>query len=113
MDRQSSLRNLLPAVQSAIAVLFGGTGLWQRSAILSRPWFSEGQTMWDTTARFRVWPWPYKFAVVSNFPAFMAGALLSWNTHPFRGCAGGGTTFSLSLLTAHIRVQILLSSECV
>ena len=78
MDRQSSFRNLLPVVQSAIAVLFGGTGLWQRSAILSRPWFSEGQTMGDTTARFHVWPWPYKFAVVSNFPAFMAGSLLSW-----------------------------------
>jgi len=34
--------------------------------------------MWDTTARFHVWPWPYKFAVVSNCPAFFAGSLLLW-----------------------------------
>lgn len=44
----------------------------------SKPPFFEGQTLWDTTARFHVWPWPYKFAAVSNMPAFMAGALLYW-----------------------------------
>jgi hypothetical protein len=33
--------------------------------------------MWDTTARFHVWPWPYKFAAVSNIPALLAGLLLS------------------------------------
>jgi len=70
-------RILLPVAQCGLAALFGGIGLWQRSAILSRPFF-EGQTLWDSTARFHVWPWPYKFAVVSNMPAFMAGALLTW-----------------------------------
>jgi len=78
MVRQSRFRTLLPLSQCALAAVFGAVGLWQRSAILSRPWFSEGQTMWDTTARFHVWPWPYKFAVVSNLPAFLAGSLLLW-----------------------------------
>jgi hypothetical protein len=66
----------LPLVQCPLAVLFGGVGLRQRSAILSRPGFFEGTTMWDTTTRFHVWPWPYKFAVISNFPAFFASSLL-------------------------------------
>lgn len=34
--------------------------------------------MWETTARFHVWPWPYKFAVITNVPAFLAGLLFSW-----------------------------------
>ena len=34
--------------------------------------------MWDTTARFHVWPWPYRFEVISNFPASMASSLLLW-----------------------------------
>jgi hypothetical protein len=71
-------RVLLPLAQCPLAALFGGLGLWQRSVILSRPGFFDGTTMWDTTARFHVWPWPYKFAVISNFPAFLAGSLLLW-----------------------------------
>jgi hypothetical protein len=78
MGRASRFRILLPAAQCLLAALFGGVGLWQRSAILSRPWFSEGQTMWNTTARFHVWPLPYKFAAVVNMPAFLAGDLLGW-----------------------------------
>src|SRR6266853_5638466 len=78
MTRASRFRIFLPAAEWVLAALFGGVGLWQRSEILSRPWFSEGQTLWKTTARFHVWPWPYKFAVVLNFPAFFAGSLLSW-----------------------------------
>ncbi len=71
-------RVLLPLVQCPLAALFGGVGLWQRSAILSRPGFGEGQTLWDSTARFHVWPWPFKLAVVTNLPAFLSWALLGW-----------------------------------
>lgn len=77
MSRERRFRELLPAAQSLLAVLFGGLGLRQRYAILNRPLF-EGQTLWDTTGRFHVWPWPYKLAAVSNFPAFLAGTLISW-----------------------------------
>lgn len=77
MDRERRFCTLLPVAQCGLAAVFGGFGLWQRSAILSRP-FLEGQTFWDTTASFHVWPWPFKFAVVSNLPAFLAGVILSW-----------------------------------
>jgi len=70
-------RVLLPIVQCPFAALFGGVGLWQRSAILNRPLFG-GQTLWDSTARFHVWPWPFKFAVVSNAPAFLCWGLVGW-----------------------------------
>ena len=75
--RESRFRTLLPIVQCAAAALFGGFGLWQRSAILNRLIF-EDQTLWDTTARFHVWPWPFKFAVVINTPAFLAWSLVGW-----------------------------------
>jgi hypothetical protein len=68
---------LLPIAQCGLAAIFGGFGLWQRSAILSRS-FLGNQTLWDSTARFHVWPWPYKFAVICNFPAFLLGLLPSW-----------------------------------
>jgi hypothetical protein len=77
MDRESRFRTLLPVVQSMLAAGFGGFGLRKRSAILSRP-ILEGQTLWDTTASLHVWPWPFKFAVISNLPAFLADAILSW-----------------------------------
>jgi hypothetical protein len=76
MARELRFRMLLPIAQGAFAALFGGFGLWQRSAILSQPFV--GGTLWDTTARYHVWPWPFKFAVVTNMPAFLAGALISW-----------------------------------
>jgi hypothetical protein len=77
MQRKNRFRVLLPLIQCPLAALFGGIGLWQRSAILSRPGFFEGTTMWETTVRFHVWPWPYKFAAVSNIPALLAGLLLT------------------------------------
>jgi hypothetical protein len=73
----SRFRTMLPTAQCGLAALFGGFGLWQRCAILSRPFF-EGQTLWHSTAQFHVWPWPFKFAVVSNVPAFFASGLLLW-----------------------------------
>jgi hypothetical protein len=76
MARVNRFHLLLPIAQSGLAAFFGGFGLWQRSIILSRPLF-EGQTLWNSTARFHVWPWPYKFAVVSNMPAVLVGLLLA------------------------------------
>lgn len=76
MFQERRFRELLPVAQSFLAALFGGLGLWQRYAILNRP-FLEGQTLWDTTGRFHVWPWPYKLAAVSNLPAVLAGSLTS------------------------------------
>ncbi|HYH01101.1 MAG TPA: hypothetical protein VD837_18390 [Terriglobales bacterium] len=70
-------RFLLPIAQTFSAAIFGGVGLWQRHHILSQPWLGD-QTMWETTARFHVWPWPFKFAVLTNVPAFLAGALVEW-----------------------------------
>jgi hypothetical protein len=67
---------LLPAAETVLAGLFGGIGLWQRNQILGRPFLGE-QTLRESTARFHVWPWPYKFAAISNMPAFLAGALVS------------------------------------
>lgn len=75
MARELRFHTLLPIAQSALAALFGGVGLWQRSVILNHPFFG-GQPLWNSTARFHVWPWPFKFAVVSNIPAFFFGSLL-------------------------------------
>lgn len=77
MARELQFRVILPVAECGFAALFGGVGFWQRFAILSRPLF-EGQTLWNSTARFHVWPWPYKFAVVSNMPAFFAGSILTF-----------------------------------
>jgi hypothetical protein len=78
MARKNQFRVLLPLAQCPLAAFFGGLGLWQRAAILSRPGFGEGSTLWDTTARYHVWPWPFKFAVVTNTPAFLTWALVGW-----------------------------------
>jgi len=67
---------LLPIAETVLAALFGGVGLWQRNRILSQPFLGD-QTLWESTARFHVWPWPYKFAAISNMPAFLAGGLVS------------------------------------
>ena|ERR1700687_3134455 len=74
MTSRGRSRQILPASQVALAALFGGWGLWQRNQILSHDYlFGIG---WNTTARFHVWPWPYKFAAITNFPALFAGLLL-------------------------------------
>ncbi len=77
MDSKIRFRTVLPVVQCGLAALFGGLGLRQRSAILSRTFWGD-QTLWESTARFHVWPWPYKFAVISNLPGVLAGLLSSW-----------------------------------
>lgn len=69
-------RKLLPVAQCAVTAVFGGVGLWQRSQILNRPIWGN-QTLWDTTARFHVYPWPLRFAALLNVPALMGGSLLA------------------------------------
>ena len=68
---------LLPTIQCVLAAALGGLGLWQRSTILSGPFLGD-QTLWTSTARFHLWPWPYKFAVISNMPAVLLGLLPAW-----------------------------------
>ena len=75
MPRKLQFRRVLPLVQTAIAVSFGGWGLWLRDSALNRPFFDS--TLWNSSARFHVWPWPYKFAVIQNIPAFLLGLLPS------------------------------------
>lgn len=69
-------RTLLPVAQFLIAVLFGGVGLWQRHLILNQSEFVR-----NSTDPWHVWPWPWRFAEITNTPAFFAGLLLSW---PFK-----------------------------
>jgi cation transport ATPase len=77
MVQESQFHRILPVLQTALAMFFGGWGLWVRNSILSRPFWGNS-TSWDSTLRFHVWPWPLKFAAVLNMPAFLAGGLLSW-----------------------------------
>jgi hypothetical protein len=70
-------RVVLPIVQTILAVSLGAWGLWQRSQLLDK--FIFGSSLgWDSTARFHVWPWSFKFAVISNIPAYILGTLFSW-----------------------------------
>jgi hypothetical protein len=50
-----------------------------------------------------VWPWPYKFAVVLNMPAFLIGLLLSWPLDALRP----GFPESVSLLPALLFIPLL------
>ena len=73
MAQGMQFRKVLPILQTVLAMFFGGWGLWLRNEILSHSWMG-----WNSTARFHVWPWPFKFAAISNMPALLAGSLLSW-----------------------------------
>jgi hypothetical protein len=76
MTFRRRFRWILPTCQVPLAALFGGWGLWLRNQILSHDYlFGSG---WNSTARFHVWPWPYKFAVVTNSPAFLFWGLVGW-----------------------------------
>jgi hypothetical protein len=77
MVQGNQFRRVLLVSQTALAVFFGAWGLWLRNSVLSRPWLG-GSTGWDSTLRFHVWPWPFKFAAILNMPAFLAGSILSW-----------------------------------
>jgi hypothetical protein len=77
-----NFRKVLPIFQSALALFFGGWGLWLRNSILNQRFFDS--TLWDSTARFHVWPWPFRFAAVLNTPALLFGLLLSVPIDAFR-----------------------------
>jgi len=81
--RHSQFRKVLPFLQTVIAISFGGWGFWIRNSILSRTYLG-GSTVWDSTLRFHVWPWPLKFAAILNLPALLAGAVVSLPLGYFR-----------------------------
>lgn len=101
MVQINQLRRILPISQTGLALSFGGWGIWIRDSILSRTFF--GSTLWNSTARFHVWPWPFKFAVVLNIPAFLVGLLLAWPLDTLRP----GLPESISLLPALLLVPLL------
>jgi hypothetical protein len=76
MTQRIQFRKVLPIFQTALAAILGGWGLWLRNSILNLSFFGD-DTLWNSTARFHVWPWPFKFAVVLNMPAFLAGLFLA------------------------------------
>lgn len=76
MARRIQFRHALPVAQTILAAIFGGWGLWIRNSILSRPFWGDS-TYWDSTARFHVWPWPLRFAVILNMPALVASGVVS------------------------------------
>jgi hypothetical protein len=69
-------RALLPFAHALVGGILGTLGAWQRVSALNRKGFG-GETLWHSTARFHFWPWPYKFALSVNLPAFLGTALLS------------------------------------
>lgn len=75
MSSKVQFRRVLPVIQTAIAALFGGWGLWLRNAALSTRFFDSA--LWDSTAAFHVWPWSYRFAAILNLPAIFLGLLVS------------------------------------
>ena len=75
MPSKIQFRKVLPIVQTAVAVSFGGCGLWLRNVELSAPFFNS--TLWNSTASFHVWPSSYRFAAILNLPAILAALLLS------------------------------------
>ena len=80
-------RGLLTGTVTVVAATFWAVGTWERNQILSQP-FINGSTLWDTTARFHVWPWSFKLAAILDMPAFIGGAILMlpfrmiWRTMP-------------------------------
>jgi hypothetical protein len=93
MPTQLQLRKVLPISQTLLAVAFGGWGLWERITSINDSWLG-----WNSTLRFHVWPWPFKFAVVQNIPAFLIGLLLSWPIDSFRPGLPEWVSVSPSLL---------------
>jgi hypothetical protein len=97
MAHGNQFRRVLPISQTALTMLFGGWGLWLRNSILSRPFWGDS-TWWDSTLRFHVWPWPFKFAAILNMPAFLASLLVSWPIDSLRPGLPEWISLSPSLL---------------
>jgi hypothetical protein len=73
-------------------------GLWERITSINDSWLG-----WNSTLRFHVWPWPFKFAVVQNIPAFLIGLMLSWPIDSFKP----GLPEWVSLLPSLLLVPLL------
>lgn len=73
MTSETKLRSILPISQSLLAATFGSWGEWARITSLNNSWLG-----WNSSERFHTWPWPLKFAVIQNMPAFLVGLFLSW-----------------------------------
>src|SRR6266704_745295 len=76
MANSTYSRVWLPVVQLALAAVFGGVGISRRNQILNQVWLD--QTLWHSTARFHVWPWPFKLAFILNLPAALIAAVVEW-----------------------------------
>jgi hypothetical protein len=48
------------------------------SQLYSEPTIFEHSTLWNSTARFHVWPWQLEFAAILNMPALLASVILAW-----------------------------------
>jgi len=97
MAQEAHFRKLLPIAQTLVAAVFGGWGLWLRDSIIGN---SLG---WNSTLRFHVWPWPFKFAAILNMPALIAGGLVSWPLDSLKP----GLPESVSMLTTLLFVPLL------
>src|ERR1700722_4279798 len=97
MIQQAHFRKLLPLAQTFIAAVFGAWGLLLRDSII------RNSLGWNSTLRFHVWPWPFKFAAILNMPAFIAGALVSWPLASLRP----GLPESVSILPTLLFVPLL------
>lgn len=102
MAHGTQFRRILPIAQTLIAAVFGGWGLWLRNSVLSHPFLGDS-TLWDSTARFHVWPWQLRFAAILNMPALLAGGLLSLPISIFRP----GTPEIVSVLPPLLAVFLL------
>jgi hypothetical protein len=101
MFQRAQFSRILPIAETFLSLLFGGWGLWIRNSFLSQRFLNS--TLWNTTASFHVWPWPFKFAVVQNVPAFVIGLLISWPVDRFRP----GLPEWISILPALLFVPLL------
>jgi hypothetical protein len=102
MIHRNQFRTILPILYAVQALFLGGQGLQIRNSILSQRLF-ENSTLWNSTARFHVWPWPFKFAVVQNMPAVLIGSLFAWPVDTFRP----GLPEWISMLPALLSVPLL------
>lgn len=102
MVQRNQFRTILPFLSVALALIFGGEGLRIRNSILGQRFF-ENSTLWNSTARFHVWPWPFKFAVVQNMPAFLIGSIIVRPVDTFRP----GLPEWISMLPALLFVPLL------
>ena len=97
MVQKVHFRKLLPIVQTLVAAVFGGWGLLLRDSII------RNSLGWNSTLRFHVWPWPFKFAAILNMPALIAGVIVSWPLDSLRP----GLPESVSLLPTLLFVPML------